>query len=261
MIPLALEHLDDIAARARGRRLAVFLDYDGTLTPIAERPEQAVLSPAMRQALEQLSARCPVVIVSGRERRDVQRLVGLDHIAYAGAHGFDIAGPEGTEVRYAEGDSYIPDIRQAAEELERALAPIDGAIVEDKTYALAVHFRLVKPDAVDEIEAAVDAARARHPRLRKTGGKMILELRPDLDWDKGKAVLWLLEALDLADDNVLPFYLGDDLTDYDAFRALEGRGISLLVSQDPAAEGADYRLNDTEETRRFLEALSARGDR
>lgn len=258
MTPLALDHLDEIATQTADKRLAVFLDYDGTLTPIVERPDLAVLSAEMRHSLKDLAACCTVVIVSGRERANVAKLVGLEDIVYAGAHGFDISGPAGTEIRHAEGRSYVPAIKEAAEELSRRLALIDGVIVEDKTYALAVHFRQVQPQNLPSIEEAVDEVLTRHPQLRKTGGKKIFELRPDIDWDKGKAVLWLLDALDLAGDDVLPIYLGDDQTDYDAFKALRGKGLSLLVSNEPdgAAEGADYRLATTDEVRRFLDAVT-----
>ncbi len=256
MPPLALNHLDEIAARVADKRIAVFLDYDGTLTPIVERPDLAVLPAGMRDSLKDLAACCTVVIVSGRERANVARLVGLEDIVYAGAHGFDISGPAGTEIQHAEGSSYVPAIREAAEELSRRLASIDGVIVEDKTYALAVHFRLVPPEQLPTIEKALDEVLGKHPQLRRTGGKKIFELRPDIDWDKGKAVLWLLDALKLHGEDVVPFYLGDDLTDYDAFRALRGKGLSLLVSDEPQAEDVDYRLADTDEVRQFLDALT-----
>jgi len=257
MIPLALENLEEIAARLEGKRAVVFLDYDGTLTPIVSRPDLAVLSPETRAVLEALAACCVVVIVSGRERANVAEMVGLEDVVYAGAHGFDISGPAGSDIRHDQGRACIPAIQQAAEELTRRLSHIDGVIVEDKTYALAVHFRLAADAEIAAIEEAVDDVLQQHPQLRKTGGKKILELRPDIDWDKGKAVLWLLDALDLDGPKVLPLYLGDDVTDYDAFRALRGKGISLRVSDRPETEGADYRLSDTEEVRRFLAALTA----
>ena len=94
------------------------------------------------------------------------------------------------------------------------------------------------------------------PELRKTGGKKVFEVRPRMDWDKGKAVLWLLDALGLDRPEVTPIYIGDDLTDEDAFAALKERGISLLVSERPLPTAADYRLRDTEEVGDFLETLS-----
>jgi trehalose 6-phosphate phosphatase len=253
--PSALERLAEVRPRIENRRIAVFLDYDGTLTPIVERPDLAVLSEDMRATLKVLAEQCTVVIVSGRERHDVERLVGLDTIIYAGSHGFDISGPEGTEIQHEEGASYVPTIAQAADELEHQLAPVEGVIIENKVYALAVHYRLVRADEVGHVEHVVDGVLERHPSLRKTGGKKVFELRPGVDWHKGKAVLWLLDALGLDGPDVTPIYLGDDLTDEDAFAALKGRGIGILVSDAPAPTAADYRLRDPGEVHIFLGKL------
>lgn len=253
----ALEHLAEIWGRIRGRRAAFFLDYDGTLTPIVERPELAVMSHEMWVTLKALASCCPVVLISGRERNDVQRLVGLDSIIYAGCHGFDIAGPNGMEIQHEEGADYVPEIALAARQLRGRLASIEGIIVEDKKYAVAVHFRMVRTEDVDRVEQVVDNILAEHPRLRKTSGKKVFELRPDMDWGKGKAVLWLLQALDLDQPDIVLFYLGDDVTDRDAFEALRGKGISILVADKPQPTLADYRLADPAEVRIFLEEIMA----
>ncbi len=255
--PLALSKLDEIRARIRNRRVVVFLDYDGTLTPIVERPDLAVMSDEMRETLKILADCCPVLVISGRARSDVEHLVDLQGIVYAGSHGFDIAGPEGTAIQHEEGRDYIPSIKQAADELHRRLAPIEGVIVENKTYAIAVHFRMVRPGDEGRVEQIVDNVLAQHRHLRKTGGKKIFELRPDIDWDKGKAVLWLLDALGLNGEDVVPVYLGDDITDRDAFKALRAKGLSFLVSEQLLSDYADYRLYDTAEVRTFLSELAA----
>ncbi|MDJ0937056.1 MAG: trehalose-phosphatase [Kiloniellales bacterium] len=255
--PSAFEKRDELWARVGNRRVAVFLDYDGTLTPIVGRPELAVLSEEMRETLAALSQRCPVMVISGRDRGDVERLVGLKGLVYAGCHGFDIAGPEGPGLSHLEASGYAPIVAQAARDLERELAPIPGIIVENKTYAVAVHFRLAGTEDIGRVEHIVDGVVARNPQLRKTGGKKVFELRPNMDWDKGKAVLWLLDALDLDTAEVVPLYIGDDVTDQDAFDALHGKGLSILVAQDPQATRADYRLADPAEVGRFLEELTA----
>ncbi len=255
--PSAFEKRDELWARVGNRRVAVFLDYDGTLTPIVGRPELALLSEEMRETLAALSQRCPVMVISGRDRGDVERLVGLKGLVYAGCHGFDIAGPEGPGLSHLEASGYAPIVAQAARDLERELAPIPGIIVENKTYAVAVHFRLAGTEDIGRVEHIVDGVVARNPQLRKTGGKKVFELRPNMDWDKGKAVLWLLDALDLDTAEVVPLYIGDDVTDQDAFDALHGKGVSILVAQDPQATRADYRLSDPAEVGRFLEELTA----
>jgi trehalose-phosphatase len=238
------------------RRPAVFLDYDGTLTPIVARPDLAILSEAMRAAVRRLAGLCTVAIISGRDRADVERLVGLDGLVYAGSHGFDIAGPGGLRIEHERGAAFSAAVRRAADRLAEMLAPIPGALVEPKRFAVAVHYRQVADADLPAVETAVDEVLEDIPDLRKTYGKKVFELRPRFDWDKGKAVLWLLEALGLDAPSVLPIYIGDDTTDEDAFRALEGRGLGIFVGHPEAATAAAFRLDDPADVGRFLDALS-----
>ena len=250
-LPSAFDLLDSIAALvAEGGRLAVFLDYDGTLTPIVERPENAVLPEATREALIRLAAVCPVAILSGRDLDDVRAMVGVDRLVYAGSHGFDIAGPDTTAQRATE---YLSDLEQAGAELEEDLEGIDGAWVERKRFALAVHFRQVDEAREADVRQAVEAVRDRHEdRLKMSGGKKIFELRPAVDWHKGRALAWLLGELGLDDPDTLPMYIGDDVTDEDAFRELGDRGLGIVVGEGAGPTFADHRLADPDEVRLFL---------
>jgi alpha,alpha-trehalase len=261
-LPNALDRAAEIRARLDGKRPAVFLDYDGTLTPIVDRPELAVLSEDMRAMVRGLAERCPVAIVSGRDRADVERLVGLDGLVYAGSHGFDIAGPVGLRKEHERAAAFLPALDRAEERLRREVAGIDGALVERKKFAIAVHYRLVADDQVARVESAVAAIAAEITDLRRTAAKKVFALRPRVDWDKGRAVLWLLTALGLDREVVLPLYLGDDDTDEDAFTALKGRGLGILVTEAEHPTAADYVLANTEEVGRFLGDLAATfGDR
>jgi trehalose-phosphatase len=260
MPPSALERWDEIAARLRGRRPALFLDYDGTLSPIAPRPELATLPAETWEILDRLAREMPVVIVSGRGREDVAALVGLPGLAYAGSHGFDIAGPPpapgAPPLRLEVGDGVPERIATAAEQVQRELADVPGVLIEPKGFAISIHFRLADESNVPRIERAVDETVAAIPGLRKGHGKKLFEIRPDLDWDKGQALLWLLDALGLDRPDILPFYIGDDLTDEDAFRILDGRGVGILVAEEPRETAAEYQLRDPEEVRRFLERVA-----
>ena len=255
LIPNALDRMPEIAAWLRASRAAVFLDYDGTLTPIVDRPEEARMDDAMRALVARLAALCPVAIVSGRDLADVRARVALD-VFYAGSHGFDIAGPGGLRHAHAAADAAAPELDAAERELREALGRIGGASVERKRFSIAAHYRLVRKMEVPAVERAVNAVRMRHARLRRGRGKKVIELLPDLDWDKGAAVLWLLNALDLDDPDVLPIYVGDDLTDERAFRALSQRGLGIVVRDKPRPTLARYRLRDTVEVRGFLATLA-----
>ena len=130
-----------------------------------------------------------------------------------------------------------------------------GALVESNRYNTAVHYRLVATEDVGHLRELVDKVLLDYPNLRKTEGKMILEMRPAIDWDKGKAALWILDALGLDSSSALSFYIGDDVTDEDAFKALKGRGIGILVAEAPRKTAATHILRDTEEVRRFLQEM------
>jgi alpha,alpha-trehalase len=233
----------------------VFLDYDGTLVPIAQRPELALMSDSMREAVRELSRRFPVAIVSGRDRPEVERLVGIESLVYAGSHGFDIAG-HGFPLEAETGGRWRRALEAVARELEERIGEIEGVLVEPKQYAVAVHYRLVSQAEFPRVERAVREAAERHPELRLSEGKAVYEFSPGVEWNKGKAVLWLLRTLGLDGSDVVPVYLGDDLTDEDAFDALADRGIGVLVG-DPGGRPtrARYRLADCAEVELFLRAL------
>src|SRR6266487_863916 len=254
MIPSALEHVQKIARS--GERLAVFLDYDGTLAPIVSHPEDAWLSESMRQTLRSLAGRVPVAILSGRDLDDVRGRVHVDGIVYAGSHGFDIAGGGGLHREL--GAPYLPVLDTAETELREALDEIPGAQLERKHFSVAAHYRNVNENDAFRVALAVDAVAARHRELRKMDGKKVYELLPDIDWNKGKAVLWLLDTLGFERRNVRSIYIGDDSTDEDAFRALEKRGVAILVSEHPQVTAANYWLRNPEEVELFLGQLIAR---
>jgi alpha,alpha-trehalase len=234
------------------RPTSVFLDYDGTLSPIVEDYRDATLPRVSRDAVACLARRCPVAIISGRDLADVRERVGLDDVIYAGSHGFDIAGPDGLEARPDEADGFLRPIEEAAAELRDALSGIEGADVERKTFSVAVHYRRVAERDVAAIEDAVDGVVTRHEELRKGRGKMVFEIQPRADWDKGRAVTWLLAHTRLGEGDALPVYLGDDLTDEDAFAALGSAGLCIAVRGAGRATLADYALADPEDVRRFV---------
>jgi alpha,alpha-trehalase len=253
-LPSALEKKDEILDRFKKGRPAIFLDYDGTLTPIVEDPSKAHLPQKTRQLIEKLSEHWTVVIMSGRALYDVKNLVGLENLVYAGSHGFKIAGPE--ESFHEEwGDEYLPSLNKAEREVSEKVKDLEGVHLERKPFAIAVHYRQASGEILPELGKRVDEVVGYYPDLIKTTGKKIFELRPKTDWDKGKALLYLLAKMHIDDSRTVPLYIGDDTTDEDAFRAVNERGIGILVSEDSKPTAANYVVRDPGEVAVFLEEL------
>jgi trehalose 6-phosphate phosphatase len=245
-----------------GRQPAVFYDFDGTLSEIVEDPDSARLVDGAADALTSLSAACPVAILSGRDLADVRERIGLPGLWYAGSHGFELTGPDGTHHQNPEAAASIPVLTEAAADLADQLGHIPGVVVEHKRFGVAVHYRNAARDRVGEVAAAVRTAGQR-TALRVTTGREVIELRPNIDWDKGKTLHWVLDYIR---DNegagpLLPIYLGDDITDEDAFDAVDDDGIAILVRHSDdgdRATAARYALDDPGRVREFTEQLAHR---
>ncbi|XP_020095015.1 probable trehalose-phosphate phosphatase 2 [Ananas comosus] len=276
--PSALTSFDQITGCAKGKKLALFLDYDGTLSPIVDNPDNAIMSDAMREAVKNVAKCIPTAIISGRSRDKVFEFVKLTELYYAGSHGMDIMGPvrksepvghrqncirttdkQGKEVNlFQPAGEFLPMIDEVFRSLVEIVKDIDGAHVENNKFCASVHYRNVDPKDWDDIGERVNAFLKAYPRLRLTHGRKVLEVRPVIDWNKGKAVEFLLESLGLSDcDDVLPIYVGDDKTDEDAFKVLRERshGFGILVSTVPKETDAFYTLRDPSEVMEFLKSL------
>ena len=258
-LPSALTAFAQLSEAIGERRPSVFLDYDGVLTPIVSHPDLALMTDETRSVVRRLAAITDVAVISGRDTADVRAKVGLDEVWYAGSHGFDIVGPhgatsgDGTLDRF---EQYIPVLIDAADEIEHEVAEMVGVHVERKRFAVAVHFREAIEDVEPAIERIVSDIGDRDERLRVTTGKKIFELRPSVEWDKGKALEWLMGRLELDLDATTPLYLGDDVTDEDAFAVLVGRGLGIVVGRDGEPSLAAYALEDPDEVRDLLARLA-----
>lgn len=186
---------------------------------------------------------------------------------FAGSHGFDISGPARWPLSHCVAEQYLPALQRVREELQSALVDVAGAAVEDNRFSVTVHFRNVRAEDVAEVDAAVDAALAHAgPSIAKRRGKMVIELRPAVEWHKGKAVRWLLTALGLdGEEDVVPIYVGDDITDEDAFRALRARTgpapVTVLVAEDPQerSSAAEFWVPSPSHVRALLQRIADEG--
>ena len=250
----------DLLARiANQPSVLLLLDFDGTLSDIAARPEDATLRPGNAALLDALN-RIPgyaVGVVSGRELGDVSRRVGVAGLVYAGNHGLEIRGP-GLEYLHPTAAAAVPVFSQAADSLAHALADVPGAQVENKTLTLTVHYRRA-PEKYREPVAAIfrEIATPLVDRglCRVTAAKSALELRPAADWHKGRALELIRRRL--APD-AFPIYVGDDATDEDAFRAAQSAGgVGVFVGPSDAPSCARYELDGPPAVTAALSELAA----
>jgi len=234
-------------------RYFLFLDYDGTLTPIVKKPGMAELSRPRRNLLKKLSRspRFLVAIVSGRMLKDITKRVGIKGIYYVGNHGFEIKGPK-LKFTHPKAKTAKPLLRKIKKEMHRRFKDIKGIIIEDKILTMSLHYRLVKrSDAAKVKKSFLDIVHPfrRAKKIRITKGKKVFEIRPNAKWHKGAAVLWLIRKMG---KKIIPVYIGDDTTDEDAFYALRKRGATFRVGKNKKTL-AKYRLKNVNEVYKFLE--------
>jgi trehalose 6-phosphate phosphatase len=252
--PLLPDGLAEVRQQVRDAdRVSVFLDFDGTLTPLVDDPADARLDPAMKAVLEALAQRGQtlLVFISGRSLGDLQQRVGIPNLVYAGNHGLEISGG---------GLNFVEPVALAkrdllshlVEGLKGSLHQIRGAWVEDKTLTASVHYRQAAARDERAIANIVQAALAHHSAIfQLNAGKKVFEIVPRTKWHKGAAVCWINARL--AGHGVTSIYIGDDRTDEDAFVLLPGE-ITIRVGHagDTAAR---YHVEDPGQVRVFLEWL------
>lgn len=252
-LPQALDDTD-LPRMLADRPVAVFLDYDGTLTPIVDRPEDALLPAETAAELAALARVCTVGIISGRDLDDVAGLVDTPGLWMAGSHGFDVVDPDGARHQFDEGAAALPALDAAEGALVAAVEAAPGAWAERKRFAIAVHHRATDDADVPALEAAVAAIADADPALRMTGGKKIFELRPSADWHKGRALRWLVEAASVPPDALVVF-VGDDVTDEDALDEIRRDGLGIVVGSEDRPTAAHARLDDTGQVAELLRRI------
>ncbi|KAF8008470.1 hypothetical protein BT93_K2211 [Corymbia citriodora subsp. variegata] len=273
--PSALDMSDRIMKTAKGKRIVVFLDYDGTLSPIVNDPDLAFMSDEMRNAVSEVSKYFPTAIISGRSRDKVKEFVKLDNVYYAGSHGMDIMAPtspltsdgkccpqvdqKGNEGSFQPAKKFLPAIQEIFAALEEDTGKIEGARVEDNRFCVSVHFRQVREKDYDILEEKVKSVLKNYTDFRLTRGRKVLEIRPCIEWNKGHALEYLLKNLGLSNSSdIFPIYIGDDRTDEDAFEVIErrGQGCAIVVSSVRKETKARYSLQDPKGVLEFLSRLA-----
>lgn len=227
----------------RAKGVLLLFDFDGTLAPIVDHPADARMTDEWRTRLKKLH-RLPHVtvgIVTGRALEDIRSLVRIPGMLFAASHGFDIA--KGSKMLMSYGREDRKHFMKLALDLDEALRKFDGVIVEDKGTAATVHYRMAQKD--DRIHIMRLTRTIAAPWLDKhgwqlTGGKMIMEVRPATRWNKGSAVEWIGKHLA---PKYLPCYIGDDVTDEDAFRIIGNKGITVRIGRSSRSHARYFVRN------------------
>ena len=241
-------------ALLNGKKPVFFLAYDGTLAPIVDNPDEAVMTDEMRETLKRLSEVCTVSIISGRTRETIESMIGIDGLVYAGSHGIDILG-DNIRMLHKDAEKFVPLMKDQWTYLSKELGNIPGIFIKNKTYTVAVHSRLVPNEEIKRIEKVMYDIVKKNEGLSLLTGNMVYELFPAIDWDKGQAIRWIMHELGLSWDESSVVYIGDDVTDQFAFRVIRTRGTGIMVSEKSKPSAAHFRVSSTYDVRELFEKM------
>jgi len=244
---------------ARGFRLALFLDYDGTLSPIVEHPSEALLAEHVVELLAQCARRgdTEVAVISGRSLDDVRRRVPVEDVVLAGNHGLEIEGPGVDRFTHPDLPLFAERARGVAAALREIREP--GVWLEEKGASLTLHYRQAEPRGHARIAERAHAI-VRDAGFQARDAQCAVEARPPLGWDKGRAVLHVLRSRHgpAWTERVRAVYVGDDDTDEDAFRVLQGLGVTFRVGRAERPTLAAHRLPNVAAVETLLRWVAAR---
>ncbi len=242
------------------KHVLLAFDYDGTLTPIVKKPELAKLSPSMKNLLRDISLNpfFSLAVISGRPLKEIEKMVGLKKVIYAGNHGLEIKGPE---VNFVDptAQKAQPLMKNLYKLLSGKLRSVKGALVENKGLSLSVHFRLVKDkkdlQKLDKLFYNIISPLERRRKIKVTFGKKVYEIRPPVAWDKGKCLSRLLIEESRKGESPFPVVFGDDRTDEDMFRVIRKKGVSVFIGPPGRSSSARYYINNVSELKEILKRI------
>lgn len=252
----ASEVFADIEGKLRKARCVVlFLDYDGTLTPLRPTPQEAIPSPRAVELLQKLHKlpHMHIVLLTGRGMQDIRSLFSYRPHVLAANHGFEIFWKEKHWI-HSQAKIFAEKRKTLLRHLYRALKVYEGVTLEDKVFSLTIHYRNAPSSKIPEIKKIVKALLETHGNnARLTKGKKVLELRPQAEWGKGHALKKALTFLRLRLKPLL-VAIGDDKTDEAMFEQLESTNITICVGRKQRT-GARLYVRNVEEVLKFLERV------
>ncbi|MDI2030246.1 trehalose-phosphatase [Saccharopolyspora sp. TS4A08] len=259
-VPDAHHCWNEIADRIRDHNPVLLLDFDGTLAQIRDDPTKVTMPWRTRNVLQRLARHSPVAILSGRDLQDLRCRIRIENLWYAGSHGFELADPEGELITQHAGETASSDLDNAERLLRDELAGVPGALVDRKRFALAVHYRNVRTDRTEDVMSTVARIGRGFTTLRPAHGRRVIELLPNVQWNKGRALRWLLDRMGLSGTDVVPVFAGDDYTDEDALREIHDDGIGIVVRSTEHGDRltwAHYAVDDPSSLTALLTRLTS----
>jgi trehalose-phosphatase len=253
-----LTEIEQILAEIKGKKIYLFLDYDGTLTPVTDTPAGMDISDKVRALIQEmlLTPDITPVIISGRSLPDLKSKIKIPCMIYAGNHGLEMDSC-GLYVNFAHNENYKAIIENIEYALRQDLRDVKGVVLENKGMALAVHYNLAAAENIPAIinkfneisKSLVDGN-----KFRIKAGNKVLELVPAVAWDREKFVQWLL-ATDSGDTSAkAALYFGDGLTEEQDFKAIGAKAYTVLVGT-PRNSAAQYFLRDPQDIVNILSKL------
>lgn len=243
----------------KAKRVLLFLDYDGTLSPLIKDPNKAHMPATIKNRLRELSRKknIKLAVISGRALSDVRKRVGLKGIAYAGNHGFEvfIAGKNYFTRPLPKGSLSV--LRKVKRLLRRGLAGVEGIVFEDKGPFFAIHYRKADTSQISLVKAVfaeVTRPLIKQKKIIATRGKKFLEARPNINCTKADAFR-LFEKKFKKTKSDITVFAGDDITDEDIFRVMRSPDIGVRIGRKKTSHAA-YFLKNIREVSKLLKVLA-----
>jgi trehalose 6-phosphate phosphatase len=238
------------------RPVFIFLDYDGTIVPIKEKPVQAKLPDSTRLLLNEIAhhPNTNMAIVSGRSMNDIRKRVKLPSLFFIANHGFEIYSKR-IKWYHPIISNIVPILKKLCANYEKTFRAIHGVVIENKNITVSIHYRQLSGTSVYSLNKIIKSKLQMYSDILKlSAGKKVFEIKPKIDWNKGKAICKLLEYFNVNSKPII-IYMGDDKTDEDAFRLLPKDAFTIYVGRKISSK-AKYYLRSPDEVIILLKKLN-----
>lgn len=237
----------------KGKNIFLFFDFDGTLVPIMKNPEDCYLSYELKKLLQKLKNKIKIGILSGRDLKDLRKRISIRGLYYSGSHGLQIESPE---IKYINPDAerLTPYINEAYRKFKKLTDKFAGMLIEKKDFSFTIHYRQVEPEKRKELKKIFFDMISKYKGnyIKVLNGKMVFEILPAVNWDKGSAVSFLIDNFQ---NKHYPIFIGDDITDETVFSKINDRGLTIRVGNSKKTM-AKYFIRNQGEVYKFVTIMN-----